>query len=236
MDPRYKSPATNVVREEEEFTFRDLDFITRSLQWLLRAGAVVVTVSLWSAWLQLSLLGGPFTEAEGQANDLREGAVGGLQALVTITAAIVFGRWILLAHRNLPALGAENLDVRPGWAIGWFFIPVANLWKPYQAMRTLWKASRDARKWNLEDSTWILPVWWTLWLVSSFLGNYLMRNTFGEESIQRLTMTTQVAIANCIVDVPLYIVASVLVGKIWQGQLAQRQPGAESLQQPVISS
>jgi hypothetical protein len=235
MDPRYKSPATNVVREEEEFTFRDLDFITRSLQWLLRAGAAVVLVSLWSSWLQLSMLGGPFTEAEGQANDLREASIGGLQSLVTVVTIIVFARWILLAHRNLPALGAQDLDVRPGWAIGWFFIPIANLWKPYQAMRTLWQASRDARKWQIEDNSWLLPLWWALWLISSFLGHFLMRSLFGDDSIQRLTLTTQLTIANCIVDAPLYLVASVLVGKIWQGQLAQRQPGAAGLQQPVIS-
>lgn len=148
-----------------------------------------------------------------------------MEALVTLTAVFVFGRWILLAHRNLPALGAERLDVQPGWAVGWYFIPFANLWKPYQAMRTLWQASRDARHWRLEDSTWILPVWWALWLVSSSLGNYLVRNSFGEESIQRLTMTTQVTIANGIVDVPLYIIASVLVGRIWKGQLAQQQIG-----------
>jgi hypothetical protein len=236
MDPRYKSPATNVVREEEEFSFRDLDFITRSLQWLLRAGALVAFVSLWSSWLQLQLLGAPFTEAEGEANDMREGTISGLQAILTVATIIVFGRWILVAHRNLPALGAQDLDVRPGWAVGWFFIPIANLWKPFQAMRTLWQASCDAPRWKLEDSHWILPVWWTLWLISSFLGNFLMRSSFGEDSIQRLTLTTQLQMANCIVDAPLYLIASVLVGKIWRGQLAQRQPGAAGLQQPVIST
>jgi hypothetical protein len=212
MDPRYKSPATNVVREEEEFGFRDLEFITRSLQWLLRAGAVAIFASLWSSWLQLQLLGGSFTDAEREANDLREGAIGGLQALMTFTTIIVFGRWIVLAHRNLPALGAQDLDVRPGWAVGWYFVPIANLWKPFQAMRTLWNASHDAGKWQLGEGNWILPVWWTLWLISSFLGNLLMRNGFDDETLHELTTTTQLMIANCIVDVPLYFIASVLVG------------------------
>lgn len=224
MDPRYKAPATNVLREDDDHAFRDLGLITRNLQWLLRAGAVIAVFTLGSSWLQLSMLGGPFTEAEGEANDVREDMIGGLAAILTITTLIVFGRWILLAHRNLPPLGAENLDVRPGWAVGWFFIPFANLWKPYQAMRTLWRASRGARNWHLEDGNRILPLWWTLWLVSSSMDKYITRNAFREQTIERLTHTTLVTIANCIVDVPLYIIASVLIGKIWQAQLAQHRP------------
>lgn len=221
MDPRYKSPTVPVDGEDQD-SFRSLHTLSTALVWMLRAGAVVAALSLVSSIMQLELLRQPYTEAQGIENDQREGAIGGFSLVLALATFVVFGIWIVRAHRNLPALGARHLEFTPGWALGWFFVPIAYFWKPYQAMRALWQNSRDATRPHTQDTTWVMPVWWGLWIISMVLGNYLIRHSFETATVAQLTEVTQVTMLDCFVDVFLYLVASLLVGRIWQFQLEQR--------------
>ena len=171
MDPHYQVPAANLDRDEDS-SFRDLGRFTSTLQWMLRAGALLAAVSLLSSWMQLDLLSRSFTEEEGAANDQREAFVSGVAFLLLIATFIVFGRWIVLAHRNLTGLGARYVEFTPGWAVGWFFIPVASLWKPYQAMRMLWRYSCSVNRPEIQETHVVLPVWWTLWIISLMPGKH----------------------------------------------------------------
>jgi Domain of unknown function (DUF4328) len=223
MDPRYKSTTAN-LDTDESFTFQDLGWLTTTVKWLLWVGAVLALMDLVSSWMQLDLLSRTFTEAEGRANDMREGAIAGLALLVTLATLVAFGRWIVLAHRNLPALGAQSLEFRPGWAVGWYFIPIANLWKPYQAMKALWQYSQHAKNPDLSASTWILPTWWTFWLISNVLGNIIIRTSLGSQpTISQLIATTELGMANGVVDVILNIVAAILIGRIMGAQRRQHE-------------
>jgi len=226
MDPRYKSPDAVVIDVDADDEFRDLSLFTTVLKWMLIIGGLLAVFSLWSFWMQLDLLSRSFSPAEAHANDIRVRGLAGLSLLLTIVTLIVFARWIVLAHRNLPALGARYLDFTPGWAVGWFFVPVANIWKPFQAMRSLWQYSHSVHKPDLQDSTWVLGVWWTLWLISAVLGNFTMRNSIGTKTVADLTSTTQIGIANSFIDVFQYAIAVVLIARIWKAQAMQRDnPG-----------
>lgn len=226
MDPRYKTPTAD-LGQIEDTTFRNLHQLTTALRWLLFAGAVFAVINLISSWLQIELLSRTYTEAEGQSNDIREAAVGGVSTLLAITTFIVFGRWIVLAHRNLPAMGAQYLEFRPGWAVGWFFVPIANFWKPYLAMRSLWRNSRSVEKPDAQDDTWVLPAWWTLWIVSTIFGNILTRISLRANTVDELISASRITIASLIVDVFLYLVAAVLVQRIWAAQRTQRESPGE---------
>src|SRR5687767_1529604 len=61
--------------------------------------------------------------------------------LVFVASVVVVAMWIHRAHANLRDAGTDGLEFTPGWAVGWYFIPFANLIKPFQAMRELWNAS-----------------------------------------------------------------------------------------------
>jgi hypothetical protein len=222
MDPHYQVPAANLDRDEDS-SFRDLGRFTSTLRWMLYAGAMLAAVSLLSSWMQLELLSHPYTEEEGAANDRREGLVGGGEFLITIATYVVFCRWIVLAHRNLTGLGARYVEFTPGWAVGWFFIPIATLWKPYQAMRMLWRYSCSVNQPEIQDNPAVLPAWWTLWIISSLLANFTMRLTWRADTIEEIDLATRLTIGNCVVDVILYPVAAALIGRIWQAQLAQRE-------------
>jgi hypothetical protein len=86
----------------------------------------------------------------------------GLTSLL-ITSAL-FLSWFHRAYRNAIALGANNLQFSPGWAIGWWFVPVACFWMPYRAAVEIWKASADA-------APTLISVWWVTWLLCLALVN-----------------------------------------------------------------
>ncbi|NJR78213.1 DUF4328 domain-containing protein [Sphingomonas corticis] len=61
-----------------------------------------------------------------------------IAALVYMLASIICGilvfRWIYVAGRNAHAFSAA-MTMPPDWNVGWFFVAVGNLWKPFQGVR-----------------------------------------------------------------------------------------------------
>jgi hypothetical protein len=228
MDPRYKSPTAEVIDRHADEEFRDLTTFTTVLAWMLRAGAALAFFGLVAAWLQLEMLSRSFSAAEGSANAQRVVMFAGLTVLLRIVTWFVFGRWIVIAHRNLPALGAQYLEFTPGWAVGWFFIPFANLWKPFQAMRSLWRSSHSVHRPELQENTWILPTWWTLWLVFAFMSNISQQMSLGAHGLDDYRNITQFALVSSVFDVALCVVASLLVTRTWRAQDQQHDNPEEA--------
>jgi hypothetical protein len=194
--------------------YRDLGGLTLALKILLGLGAGMTLVSFWSSWLQWDLLQrASYTEAEGAANDVRERFVGAASLTVYLTTVVVFGVWIVQAHRNVRALGATGLRFSPGWAVGSFFVPVLNWWRPYQAMSDLWNASR-ALDGEAMGSRGILPLWWGLWVVSAVVGQAGFRVSLRASHAGGLQDLTSLQLLGSVVDFPLCLVAAMVVAKI----------------------
>jgi Domain of unknown function (DUF4328) len=199
--------------------FRDLSGISGKVSWLLLAGAGLHVLGVVSSVMQLNLLTHPpINMALAHANDLRQQLLHSGQFVLLLVTAILFGRWIYLAHKNLPELGARFLRFGPGWAVGVFFVPVLNLWAPYQAMGDLAKASRDPRTWQLEDTPPLILVWWLLWLLAQFLGNGRLTSESSAHTIARLEGVTVLEIASGVLSVPLYLLARYIVRRVWRDQ------------------
>ena len=54
-----------------------------------------------------------------------------------IITAVTFLMWIFRASRNLRPLGTQNQRYSPEGAVGWWFVPVANLLIPYKVVKEL---------------------------------------------------------------------------------------------------
>ena len=97
-------------------------------------------------------------------------AVGSVVALLGLLfTAILVGIWIFramsVAHRLTP-----SLTISPGWAVGWYFVPFASFWKPYEAMREIWGGSFARQGWESEVHAPLLGWWWAFWLGRSAFG------------------------------------------------------------------
>jgi hypothetical protein len=197
------------------YTFRDIVGLTKLLKVLLGLGVAMGVVSLVSSLMQAELLNrGSFSEAEAQSNDSRKQIIGLLQLALYLFTAVIFGQWIVRANKNVRALGADGLRITPGWAVGYFFVPIVNMWRPYHAMKDLWRASHHPASWATTSASSILPTWWTLWLVSSFLGQMSFRVTMAAKGLEALQAATCLQILCEAVDIPLCLVAMALVTQI----------------------
>lgn len=97
---------------------------------------------------------------------------------VWIAGIVFFCMWKHCVCSNAYALGGMKKSLKPitpGWAVGYYFIPIVSLWKPYQAMKEIWLASVDGKR-----PSAILGTWWTLWIFSGIIGNISFRLTLAE--------------------------------------------------------
>lgn len=113
--------------------------------------------------------------------------VGGLsliQFLCYIITIVVFLIWLYRATANLTPLKAEVNEYSPGWAVGWWFIPFANLIKPFQVVREVWCESDPE---TIPGETFSLAgphsapafmvAWWVLWIVSNVFSVFIRNAT-----------------------------------------------------------
>lgn len=91
--------------------------------------------------------------------------------LLIIVLMVLLFTWINRSCKNSWLLDAPRMKTTPGWAVGYYFIPILMLWKPFTSMKEIRSASYGS---DTALRT-ILPLWWTFWLVSSFLNH----NIFG---------------------------------------------------------
>ena len=210
------------------YTYQPIFGLTRLLKILLVLGAAMAVVSMFSSFMQAELLSrDSFSEAEGQANDLREQAIALLQLTLYLFTVVIFGVWIVRANKNVRALGASDPRITPGWAVGYFFIPILNLWRPYQAMKDLWRASHNPASWGVTAAGPVLPIWWALWLISGFLGQLSFRVTMNADSLEALQVATYLQIGEQVVDIPLCLVAMSLVSQIAAAQKTHVETAAD---------
>lgn len=128
-------------------------------------------------------------------------------ALVFYFSAFAVGMWIYRAHDNLTQFGLTGLEFTPGWSVGWFFVPFANLVKPYEAMRELWSRSLS----NRLHAAALLPLWWGCFLVGGIamtIGGLANRESGDLKLILALTGTGSILRATSAV------LLAIIIGKV----------------------
>ena len=145
----------------------------------------------------------------------------GLIALVFIPififTVVTFLMWLYRTFTNLPAMRSDSNEFTPGWAVGWWFIPFANLVKPYQAVRTVWSESDPDV--SVDDTSFLssvqagapafLMIWWGVWIVGNIVSNVSNRiDVFAKPGLQSLGATVGV------IESIIWIAGSVLAIKV----------------------
>ena len=153
---------------------------------LLVVGAIVTAVSLVTEALSLAV---PRLTEDQELGDNPMGAalailillLAVLELLIYVTTVVFFCVWLYRAYDNLRAFNAwSRLDASPGWAVGSFFVPFANLIIPYRAVKEAWQKSGPPSEALLSQpaAPAYFPVWWTFWLLAGFAGNISIRLSF----------------------------------------------------------
>jgi hypothetical protein len=154
------------------------------------------------------------------------GSIHGIESLATM---VIFVMWIYRANKNARRLGAVGMKFGPGWAAGWYFIPIANLFVPYLAMREIWKASANPWNWTAQRSGWILPCWWLLFVVSTLantFSNMVWQNVHTVELLKGAAGLSFMSGMLAAIAIPFAIM---LVSRICRMQMASRERALQNV-------
>lgn len=151
--------------------YQDSTLLTLGLIAVLAVFVVLAEVAIWSTFLEIALLERALSVGHMYADELaadqdRRALVGGLQLLVFVVAAGLFLRWIHRMSANAHALSAPGMRHGPRAAVAWFFVPGFQLWRPFEVLRELFRASHPdyIEDWRAAPVPHLLSLWWTLWL------------------------------------------------------------------------
>lgn len=162
--------------------------------------------------LQSARNGREIPTLEANASDLHVTIVGFIEIAMNLVLAITFLSWMHRAHANLPALGARELQFTPGWAVGWWFVPFANLVKPCQIASEIWRASdpdtvgQSGSAWKSAPGSILIGGWWLMFLLARFASRFL---GMGGKSIQTLDDALNLTAGGIVVEL-ICIAAAVL--------------------------
>jgi Domain of unknown function (DUF4328) len=212
-------------------------------QWVLifiLLGMLMHLIAIGSDYSQIQFIlkvkaGDTISPGTANANDRRQQTIGSLQLLVLLPTYLLCLLWIHRVHRNLLALGARRLRFTPGWAVGWWFVPIMNWFRPYQVMKEIWKASdpevklSDSSSWQTATTPRVMPWWWALFLVSHYLGSQLFGKLLspstqsGAALLDDLLLTSWAMLALEVLNLAVSVCAITLISGIDKHQEEKSQ-------------
>lgn len=101
--------------------------------------------------------------------------VASITAVISFIATIITLIWFYKANRNIHVFGAKEIS-SSRMAVIWWFVPILQLWKPYNIAQQIWKVSNpqlsisNGTEWKLSVSSRIIKFWWTLGLLYIFVA------------------------------------------------------------------
>ena len=116
----------------------------------------------------------------------------------------------------------------PGWCAGWFFVPIMNLFRPYQAVKEIYQASDPEcgpHDWQGRGAG-LVGLWWALWIISNILDS--IESRIGQmEDPQALLVSCWVGVFGSAMGVLLCVAVAKVVRSIQSRQLTKaRRVGA----------
>lgn len=134
--------------------------------------------------------------AVGEAEQLSEGFVT-LVVYVGIATGVLTITWWVRAYRAIEASGARGLRWSPGWALGGWFIPLANLVIAKMVLDEIDRVSQAVAEgdpsWRSRRLTPITGWWWGFWaggLVIGLIGTALVSAQLGAPSFDAASYRT----------------------------------------------
>lgn len=209
-----------------KYEYRDLGKLGSVLVIMLFIDIGTSVISMVSDAMEISLLSqyletGEYVQAEFEANDMRQGLIGVWILGYMIATLIVFGKWIYRAAANAHLTAPDFMETPAGWCVGWYFIPVMNLFKPFQAMREIWQASTASPGQDPGDlgTPGFLRLWWGMWLLSGILGQISFRLVMHDESFETYLIADYLTIGESVVAIFLALTAITLVKQVTAAQV-----------------
>jgi hypothetical protein len=178
-------------------------------------------------YLQIRMVqtGGLENPMEVLANERRMGLVNIFFVTARLACNVAFICWFYRANSNLRALGDRNVDYSPGWTVGAWFIPIGNLFIPYQMMVEIWKGSDpksvDPSRPMVRPSLALVRWWWAFFIGMCVLGWICVQRQPTE--IQEVLSETWLSLYLNLVTLAAAVLAILVVQKVDANQEKRNQ-------------
>ncbi|MEJ6393340.1 DUF4328 domain-containing protein [Gymnodinialimonas sp. 2305UL16-5] len=131
---------------------------------------------IWNSLQMLSFLNLVETSSDQAAIDAQAERIDGIAIFVggffifaVVASFVSGGMWIYRACANSLAVRPNPEAITPGWAVGWFAVPFANLWMPFKAMRQTWNGLHGNPDLDGPVPVW-MRAWWGFWLLGNMVS------------------------------------------------------------------
>ena len=165
------------MNQHDTNTFKNSTNLTKWTKWFLYLNIIIAVVSIASTCFEYKFLSdiktGVYTSSEliltdSAFNEDLQSLVNIVQFLILVVSGVLILRWIYISNYNAHQLSTSKMRFTPWWSIGWYFIPIFNLWKPYQVMKEILKVSANPINWEKQSVSSMLIWWWFFWIVNGF--------------------------------------------------------------------
>lgn len=225
----------------DKHPFRDPTNIRNLTVGFLLLYLLATLLALWSGLLEYQFIqnvnNGVFQtdarlEQVATANDNRQLIVSIFQTGFRIILAFLVLRWIYVACVNAHSLCGTEMKITPGWSVGWYFIPLANLLKPFHAMLEIWHVSHRPDEAVPDKTPMLLGAWWFFWINSIIVGRIASRLSLSAESLEEFESSNIAYLATDSLIIPLTVLLILIINKIHQAQI--RQAAKPTTKPPAI--
>ena len=135
---------------------------------------------------------------------------------IRIAASVLMLVWFYRAYLYFAQSNPDVAETTPGMAVGVFFIPILNLYRPYRHMNEIysWHAFEDQ---TISDTT-LVGWWWALVITTSLLPRVFMGLEPGPT--ERYVSATLEGL-----DIVLFVVELTLINRItaWTGRRVEAE-------------
>lgn len=221
--------------------------LARATMALLGVGMAFDAFSLWAGVGVFDVVSdlidhGWSADAEDRADraDTLYGLSGLLQALALLATAVVFICWFRRVRVNAEVFAPDGHRKARGWAVGGWFVPVLNFWRPRQIAVDIWDASAPATRetapagppqpagWEVQPKRTLLNAWWTLWLCTGIFGQVASRQYANAEEPEAIKQAVVSLMASDLLNIAAAVVAILFVRRLtaMQDAKARSGPGA----------
>lgn len=163
-----------------------------------------------------------FDEALADRADMLYQTSGSLQLLTFLATGVVFLIWFRQVRRNAEVFDAYAHSMRPGWAIGSWFVPVGNLWLPHRVASGVWTASSPGGSNRAPAPRGLLHAWWAVLVCSELASRFIGQAYSDAEEADEVLRAFDLGMAADALDVAAAVLAILFVRRLtaMQGERA----------------
>jgi hypothetical protein len=159
------------------------------VSWILLGVSVL---SIFSDFLQYNLLwGGTQDESAYEMNDLRQRMIGLLFLAVMVVHIVMFILWFRRAYYNVHQVANLNPKYDEASASFAWFIPILNLFRPFQIMLDIWEKTQvNTERLSERVGNQLVGWWWATHIITNILSNLSFRMMNAAQDIPTMMNAT----------------------------------------------